>query len=104
MQWDRVGGAKHDASVICTDSDYMNGLVQIDCECDDKSDACADIECKVDRDGAPDDEDIYLSCSATLGAAPQCNFAPLNQAESSIDTCVVDTVKTVLSEWYVGFE
>ncbi|KAI8114629.1 hypothetical protein M9434_002749 [Picochlorum sp. BPE23] len=77
---------------------------ELDCECDDKSDACTDIECKIDRDGAPDDEDIYLSCSANLGEAPQCDFAPLDQAESLIDACVVDTVKTVLSEWFIGFE
>ena len=41
--------------------------MQVDCECDDE-DNCTEIKCKVDKDKAPDSEDVYFYCKAQDGS------------------------------------
>jgi len=45
---------------------YMT-IMQVDCECDDE-DNCNEIKCKVDKDKAPDSEDVYFYCKGQEGS------------------------------------
>ena len=75
---------------------------EIKCSCDDKSSSCSLIECKVDRDGAPDAEDILFECeSQGDGANPSCATAPLVDPTLA-GSCAKNTIAEVLNAWVIG--
>ncbi|KAL4514049.1 hypothetical protein Ndes2526B_g09202 [Nannochloris sp. 'desiccata'] len=81
-----------DSDDINCDFTCNNQGWEVDCEIDDGN----FIECKVDRDGAPDSEDVEFSCTFIAGQAPDCDFSALNAID---DSCVRSTVESVIGAW-----
>lgn len=73
---------------------------EIKCKCDKKNDKCDEIECKVDRDGAPDDEDVFFNCKSNGdGKSPTC---ALDSIQGDLTPCVTEKITTVLNSWIIG--
>jgi len=91
---------KWDPYHINCDFDCDGDGWEIKCKCDKKSDKCDEIDCKIDRDGAPDEEDIEFTCTSNGdGENPACDLPPIT---ADLTTCVAEKVTTVLESWIVG--
>jgi hypothetical protein len=74
---------------------------EIKCKCDEDNEKCDVIKCKIDRDGAPDEDDINFTCTSNGdGINPTCNT---DIVLPDLPACVAQKVTTVLGSWVVGF-
>lgn len=74
---------------------------EIKCKCDKDNDKCDKIKCKIDRDGAPEKDDVNFTCTSNGdGKNPTCDTASIM---GGLTTCVSQKVTTVLGSWVVGF-
>lgn len=73
---------------------------EIKCKCDKENDKCDEIKCKIDRDGAPDKDDVHMKCKSNgVGASPTC---PIDSIRADLPTCVAETITKVVDSWVIG--
>ncbi len=93
---------KWDPYHINCDFDCENEGWELKCKCDNKDSTCREIECRVDRDGAPDAEDIFFFCTSLGdGQSPSCELNPLTDSMLA-GSCVKNTIGSVLDAWQIG--
>ena len=93
---------KWDPYHINCDFDCENEGWELKCKCDTKGSTCDEIACTVDRDGAPDADDILFGCvSLGDGQSPSCELDPLIDSIIA-GSCVKNTIRGVLDAWQIG--
>ena len=93
---------KWDPYHINCDFDCDNEGWELKCVCDTEDSTCRDVACKVDRDGAPDAEDVLFNClSGGEGQRPTCELGPLLDSLVA-GSCVKNTISSVLDAWQIG--
>lgn len=93
---------KWDPYHVNCDFECENEGWELKCKCDNKDSSCTEIECRVDRDGAPDAEDIFFYCASLGdGQSPSCQLDPLMDSTLA-GSCVKNTIGSVLDAWVIG--
>ena len=91
---------KWDPYHINCDFDCDGDGWEIKCKCDKENEKCDEIKCKIDRDGAPDKDDVIFTCTSNgENSSPTC---PLDSIKTDLTTCVSGKITSVLDSWLIG--